>query len=97
MGRRLPRTGGTVAVAGLGVPAAIQRDAFGIPHIEAADDADAAFALGFCHAQDRAFQLETMLRAARGTVSALVGAEGSALAVDRVSRRFGFHRAAWTP
>jgi penicillin G amidase len=94
MGRRLPQARGTIAVPGLRAPATIRRDGWGIPHVGAQTDEDAAFALGFCHAQDRAFQLETMLRAGRGTLSALVGAEGPGLAVDRVSRRIGFHRAA---
>ena len=94
MGRRLPRTEGTIAAEGLRAAATIRRDGWGIAHVSAESDEDAAFALGFCHAQDRSFQLETMLRAARGTVSALVGEQGPALAVDRVSRRIGFHRAA---
>ena len=45
----------------------------GHPHVDAASDDDAWFGLGFCHAQDRAFQLETLLRAGRGTLSAMVG------------------------
>jgi penicillin amidase len=70
----------------------VRRDRWGVPHIDAESPADAVFALGYCHAQDRGFQLETLLRAARGTVAELVGPD--ALEVDRVSRRVGFHRAA---
>ncbi len=70
----------------------IRRDGHGIPHITAGADADAWFALGLCHAQDRGFQLETLLRAGRGTVAELVGPDG--LAIDRFSRRAGIHRAA---
>ncbi|MDX6670193.1 MAG: penicillin amidase [Solirubrobacteraceae bacterium] len=92
MGRRLPVTSGTMSVAGLEGAVQVRRDGHGIPHVAAQGDHDAFFAVGFCHGQDRSFQLETLLRAARGTLSALVGEE--ALPVDRMSRRVGFARAA---
>jgi penicillin amidase len=83
LGRRLPRTSGVLGV---------RRDRWGIPIIEAAADSEAWFGLGFCHAQDRATQLDFFRRAAAGTLSELVGKEGSA--VDRLARRVGFRRAA---
>ncbi len=92
LGKRLPTVVGDLTVAGITGPVVIRRDRFGVPHIEAETDADAWFGLGFCHGQDRAFQLETLLRVARGTLAELVGRE--ALGVDRVSRRVGFYRAA---
>jgi penicillin amidase len=92
LGRRLPLTRGSLTVPGLAGPVRIHRDRWGIPMIDADDPADGAFALGFCQGQDRAFQLELLLRVARGTVSELVGPLG--LPVDRLSRRIGFHRAA---
>src|SRR5262249_59404164 len=70
----------------------IDRDRWGIPHIEAGNDLDACFAIGFCQGQDRTFQLELFSRAVRGTLSELVG--GAALPIDRLARRIGFHRAA---
>lgn len=91
LGRRLPVTTGSVAVEGLSRPLTIRRDRWSIPHIDAQTDADAWFGLGFCQAQDRAFQLEMLLRLVRGTLAALVGPEG--LAADRLARRIGFHRA----
>ena len=60
--------------------------------IEAATELDGLFGLGFCHAQDRAGQLEVLLRVGRGTVAELAGTE--AVPVDRVSRRVGFRHAA---
>ncbi|MGH2427573.1 MAG: penicillin acylase family protein [Candidatus Limnocylindria bacterium] len=87
-GRRLPRTSGRLRVTGISAPITIIRDSWGIPHVEATTEADAWFGLGFCHGQDRAFQLELLLRAGRGSVSALVGAAG--LPIDRLSRRLGF-------
>ena len=91
-GQRFPMTSGEVAIPGPTAPIVIRRDKWGIPHIDAEIDGDAWFALGFCHAQDRAFQLETLLRLGRGTLSELVGE--SAVKVDRLSRRIGFRRAA---
>ena len=70
----------------------IHRDGYGVPYIDAQTDHDAWYALGFCQGQDRSFRLETLLRAARGTLSELVGP--SALPADRLSRRIGFARLA---
>lgn len=61
-GRRLPITSGELRVPGLGGAVAIRRDRWGVPHIEATSDADAWFALGFCHGQDRGGQLELLRR-----------------------------------
>jgi len=92
LGKRLPRLSGTLQVAGCDAAVRIRRDGWGIPHIEASSAGDAWFALGFCHAQDRAFQLETLLRIGRGTLAALVGEGG--VSADRMSRRMGFARVA---
>ena len=88
LGRRLPTTGGTLRVTGLTDPVTIRRDGYGIPHIEAEGDADAWYGLGFCQGQDRAFQLELLLRVVRGTLAEMIGPKG--VAVDRFSRRIGF-------
>ncbi|MGH2719989.1 MAG: penicillin acylase family protein [Actinomycetota bacterium] len=90
LGRRLPTTTGALPVDGVHEPLLIRRDAYGVPCIRAATDADAWFGLGFCHGQDRSFQLESLLRVARGTLAEIVGAEG--LPIDRLSRRIGFTR-----
>jgi penicillin G amidase len=92
LGRRLPRTSGHLRLDGPRGPIRIRRDEHGVPHVDAESEADAWFALGFCHAQDRAFQLETLLRVGRGTLAAMVGPAG--LAADRMSRRLGFARLA---
>jgi penicillin G amidase len=92
LGRRLPLTDGAVRHAGVEGPVSIRRDRFGIPHIEAATEADAWFGLGFCQGQDRAFQIEMLLRMVRGRVSELAGPP--TVALDRLSRRIGFKRAA---
>lgn len=92
IGRRKPITRDVLTIPGLAREITIRRSTHGIPCIEAETDDDAAFAIGFCHAQDRGFQLETLLRIARGTMAELVGPEG--LGIDRLSRRIGFRRAA---
>ncbi len=88
LGRRLPITRGRLRVGGLRAPVTIRRDRWGIPHVDATCDDDAWYALGFCEGQDRAFQLEGLVRVERGTLSALVG--GAGLAADRLSRHIGF-------
>ena len=89
-GKRLPTVEGALTVSGTSAPIEIRRDRFGIPHLEAGDDADAWFGVGFCHGQDRTFQIETRLRIVRGTLAALLGPAG--LPLDRLSRRIGFRR-----
>jgi penicillin amidase len=69
----------------------IHRDRFGVPHIYAGNDRDASFGIGFCHGQDRSFQLEVLQRLARGTLADLFGSD--VIAIDRLSRRIGFARA----
>jgi penicillin amidase len=91
LGARLPITNTTLKVAGITRPVTIRRDAFGIPYVEAENDDDGWYGFGFAQGQDRAFQLEAMIRIVRGTLSELVGAE--MLSMDRLSRRIGFHRA----
>lgn len=89
LGQRLPVTSGTLQVPGLEGPVTIRRDRYGVPYIEAQTDADAWYGLGFCQGQDRAFQVEMLVRVCRGTVSELTGPQ--ALQLDRLSRRIGFH------
>jgi penicillin amidase len=91
LGRRLPITSGSIAADGLAHEIVIRRDQWGVPQIEASTETDAWFGLGFCQGQDRAFQLESLLRVVRGTLSEVVGPEG--LPIDRLSRRIGFIRA----
>ena len=69
----LPELDGTVTVAGLGSATTIERDSQGIVTITAATRADAAFATGFAHGQDRFFQMDIIRRRSAGEVSALVG------------------------
>jgi penicillin amidase len=89
---RAPATSGSLSAEGVGAPVRITRDPLGVPHVNAANVADAFFALGFVHAQDRLWQMELTRRAARGTLSELFGAE--MLGADRLARTLGLARAA---
>ena len=91
-GRRLPITDGTLEVTGIREDALVHRDRYGIQYIEAQTEEDAWYGLGFCQGQDRAFQLQLVLGAVRGSLAALVGPGG--VAVDRLSRRIGFRLSA---
>ncbi|MBL04774.1 MAG: penicillin acylase family protein, partial [Planctomycetes bacterium] len=73
LGKRPAVTEGSIRLEGIREEVEILRDRWGIPHIRAANDADAWFAAGFCQGQDRSFQIETLQRLGRGTLAALVG------------------------
>jgi penicillin amidase len=88
----LPQTTGALVVSGPSSEIRITRDAVGVPHIVAANDADATFALGFVHAQDRLFQMDMMRRLGAGRLSELFG-EGT-IGTDRTMRTLGLYRAA---
>lgn len=88
----LPQTDGSITVAGPTAPVTIIRDADGVPHIRAASLADARFALGFIHAQDRLFQMDFMRRLGAGRMSEVVG--GPTIRLDRTMRTLGLYRLA---
>jgi len=80
------------AVKGIAASVEIVRDGEGIPHIFADTEADAYFALGYVHAEDRLWQMEMNRRSGSGTLAELLGA--SALSEDRLIRTVGLRRAA---
>jgi penicillin amidase len=88
----LPQTEGRIVLTGPEAEIRIERDANGIPLISAQDDNDAAFGLGFVHAQDRLFQMELQRRYGAGRLSEIFGEK--ALAADRMMRVLGLYRAA---
>ena len=85
----LPSRDQTTRIPGLSAPIDIVLDQDGVPRIRAADDRDAAMALGYLHARDRMFQMELMRRAASGRLSELAGAV--TLPFDRTMRVLGAH------
>lgn len=88
----LPALDGQVTAPGVTAPVEVLRDRWGVPHIRAASPADAYFALGYVHAQDRLWQMELRRRVAQGRLSEILGR--SALPVDRLLRTLGLYRGA---
>jgi penicillin amidase len=79
-----PENQGRISTAGIAAPVDVFRDANGVPHIRGGSEADAFFALGFVHAQDRLAQMLWLLRLAHGRSAEIVGREG--LPADRLAR-----------
>src|SRR5829696_1544454 len=90
--RPLPKHAGSIELDGLGGPARVRRDRWGVPHIEASSHDDLWFAQGFSHGQDRLWQMDFYRRVVRGRVSEMAGAEG--LEVDRLMLTLGIRRVA---
>ena len=88
----LPELDGDLRLPGLEGPVQILRDRYGVPTIRADNRADAAFGLGYAHAQDRFAQMELMRRGGSGRMSELVGS--MALTFDRYARGLGLMRQA---
>src|SRR5215475_2539128 len=88
----LPQEDGQIAVAGPHSAVTIARDADGVTLISAENDEDAAFGLGFAHAQDRLFQMELQRRYGAGRLAEIIGQP--ALSTDRQMRVLGLYRAA---
>jgi penicillin amidase len=84
----LPKLDGDIAVAGAGAPVEVLRDREGVPHIFAASERDAWFAMGFVHAQDRLWQMEFQRRVALGRLAEVLGER--AYDTDRLMRTLGF-------
>ena len=79
---------------GLDATVTIIFDRFGVPHIRAQTERDAAFALGYMHGRDRRFQLESLRRLAAGRIRELVGepeAGGVLRRLETFSRLIGLY------
>ena len=93
----LPAYAGRFAAKGLKAPVEILRDRHAVPHIIAGSIEDAAFGLGFVHAQDRFWQMELMRRVGQGRLAEIVPPAIAGTGVvdsDRTMRGLGLYRAA---
>jgi penicillin G amidase len=90
--RPLPRTKGRLRLEGLEGPVEIGRDRWGVPHIHAQTRHDLWFSEGFCHGQDRLWQLDLYRRIGSGRLAEIAGRPG--LGTDRFMRTLGLRRAA---
>lgn len=80
----LPRVEGELTVRGIERATTIARDALGTVTIRADSRRDAAWSLGFVHAQERYFGMDLLRRRAAGELAELFGK--AALPLDRDSR-----------
>jgi penicillin G amidase len=89
--RSFPVLSGEQKLPGLHSSVRITRDAADVTHIFAADSHDAAFSLGYTHAQERGWQLEFNRRTMHGQLSAILGPK--TLETDKLMRSLGIVRA----
>ena len=90
--RPLPDYEGRRRVEGLSAPVEIRRDRWGVPHIRAQTVEDLWFAEGYCHGQDRLWQMELYRLSSSGRISEIAGELG--VPSDRLMRTLGLRRAA---
>ncbi|HET9184526.1 MAG TPA: penicillin acylase family protein, partial [Solirubrobacterales bacterium] len=90
--RPLPKTRGRIELPELRGRVRVRRDRWGVPHVEADEAEDLYFAQGFCHGQDRLFQMDFYRRVVRGRLAEVAGEEG--LPVDRLMLTLGIRRVA---
>src|SRR5688500_6463604 len=82
-----PTLDAQLTLEGLHAPLRVDRDRDGVPTIVAVGRDDAAYGLGFAHAQERFFQMDVSRRAGAGRLAELFGEE--ALVFDRMLRIHG--------
>lgn len=83
----LPRYSGEIHNSGAKERAVVQRDDYGIPYISAKSSGDAAFVLGYVHAQERMFQMDLIRRIGEGRLSEVFGNE--TVIIDKLFRTIG--------
>ncbi|OJJ22399.1 hypothetical protein BKI52_06875 [marine bacterium AO1-C] len=82
-----PKYSGTIQLKGLKKNVEVFFDTYGIPHIYAQGIEDAYFALGYVQAQERISQFEFFRRLGTGTMSEVIGINGTSF--DVPTRTFG--------
>jgi penicillin amidase len=87
----IPKYEGTAAVSGIKDDVEIYRDKHGVAYINANDQMDAVFALGYVHAQERLFQMDLMRRSVAGKLSQVMGRE--TIPFDRMFKTLGLEEA----
>lgn len=77
---------------------AIERDEFGIPHIQVTDLVGAYWGMGYCHALDRGIQMNLMRLLGQGRVAECLDGSEQSVEIDRFFRRmnWGGHTAEQT-
>lgn len=86
----LPQYSGEIHTNKIKSTIEVYRDSFAVPYIIAENDEDAAFALGFLHAQERMFTMDLIRRAGEGRLGEILGEK--AIPFDRMFRTVGIKR-----
>lgn len=86
----LPIYKGELKVTGLKDKVEIYRDSMAVPYIFSNNDEDAAFALGYLHAQERMFAMDIIRRAGEGRLSEVFGEE--TVPFDQMFRTIGIRK-----
>ncbi|MBL9055315.1 MAG: penicillin acylase family protein, partial [Rhodobacteraceae bacterium] len=89
LGRSLPDYDEDFTLPGIAQQVDIVRNNNNVPHIFARDEADAFYALGFVHAQDRLWQMTMLRRTAQGRLSEIFGARTAK--IDELLRRLDIY------
>ncbi|MBL4927482.1 penicillin acylase family protein [Fuscibacter oryzae] len=92
--RSLPDYNENFTLSGVEQPVEIVRNNNNVPHIFAKTEADAFYALGFVHAQDRLWQMTMLRRTAQGRLSELFGTR--TVKIDELMRRLDLYTLAKT-
>lgn len=90
LGTSLPETDGRRVVFGIDADVTVRRDADGVPTILAETWDDAWAGLGYVHAQDRLWQMESLRRFALGRLSEVIGP--ATVGLDGAQRRLDLGR-----
>ncbi len=88
----LPEYNGVIHTQQISSDIEVYRDSMAIPYIVAKNDEDAAFALGYVHAQERLFTMDLARRAGAGRLSEILGTE--TIPFDLMFRTVGIKRMA---
>src|ERR1035437_9483074 len=86
----LPQYQGEIISENISHDIEIYRDSLAIPYIIAQNDEDAAFALGYLHAQERLFVMDIARRSAEGRLSEILGQD--AIPFDKMFLTVGLKR-----
>ena len=86
----VPGYEGEIQIQGLNNDVNIYTDNYGVPHIIAQSEADAAFALGYLHARERLFQMDMARRAGEGKLSEIIGSK--TVPFDKMFRTLGLYK-----
>jgi len=88
----LPTLDADISSSNVKAQATLSRDSIGTAIIKAKSEYDAAYLLGYAHAQDRLFQMDLLRRQSAGELSEIVGAR--ALKIDKKHRFHQFRKRA---